>query len=251
MIYIITHKKTDLPELDNYAPLQVGAYFGNDLGYLKDDVGVNISNKNKNYCELTGLYWIWKNINDNYKGLVHYRRYFSKSNYFKRIYSYDELLSFLDEYDIILPKKEIFLQNARDEILISCCTEDIFNCLRNIVKEKYCDYLCSFDDFFNQNKCSLFNMMFTDRKIFDEYSKWLFDILFELEKRIDISDLDDYQKRVYGFLSERLLNVWVLKNNLKVKYIDVVNTETSLHEKLQLTRRRLTNMIRYKGECEK
>ena len=58
-IYIITHKKFNEPKLEDYKPLQVG--FQNDLGYLRDNKGDNISDKNKNYCELTGLYWIWKN----------------------------------------------------------------------------------------------------------------------------------------------------------------------------------------------
>ena len=55
----------------------------------------------------------------------------------------------------------------------------------------------------------------------DCYCEWLFNILFECEKRINILDRDDYQKRVFGFLSERLFNVWVTKNQLKVYYAPV------------------------------
>ena len=58
-------------------------------------------------------------------------------------------------------------------------------------------------------------MIYTSKDIFDSYSKWLFDILFEVEKRVDITNRDTYQKRIFGFLSERLLKVWVQKNNLK------------------------------------
>ena len=115
MIYIATHKAFDVPDIKDYMPLQVGAYNKETLGFLQDNIGENISCKNQNYCELTGLYWIWKNVDDAYKGLVHYRRYFGKSNLscnINDIYSYDEMVSFLKNADIILPYVEHFKQNA-------------------------------------------------------------------------------------------------------------------------------------------
>ena len=66
MIYIAAHKKFNVPQLDNYAVLQVGAQGKENLGYLQDNTGDNISYKNPNFCELTGLYWIWKNCDDEY-----------------------------------------------------------------------------------------------------------------------------------------------------------------------------------------
>ena len=78
----------------------------------------------------------------------------------------------------------------------------------------------------NQKKIYLFNMFVMKKELFDSYASWLFDILFELEKRIDISSYDNYQKRVYGFLSERLFNVWLRKNgNLRVKQVPVIFLE--------------------------
>ena len=67
----------------------------------------------------------------------------------------------------------------------------------------------------------------TKKHLFDEYMQWLFNILFTLEKRIDISNYDSYQKRVYGFLSERLFNVWIEKNKdrLKIKETTVIFLE--------------------------
>ena len=224
MIYIATHKKFNNPQLQNYCPIHVGAARGDDLGYERDDLGENISSKNPNYCELTGLYWIWKNSTDPYKGLVHYRRYFGRKSFLgkKTIYSYDVLVQLLkDGNDIILPKKEFFLQSAKE-------------------------YMDSFENFFNQNKCSLFNMMFCKAEYFDQYCNWLFDILFELEGKIDLVALNNYQKRIFGFLSERLLNVWVSHNHLQVKYMNVINTEMTIKERVILCRRRFTNRIRYK-----
>ena len=74
---VATHKKYWMPEDEVYLPLHVGAEGKADLGYTKDNTGDNISVKNPNYCELTGMYWAWKNLNCEYIGLCHYRRYFA------------------------------------------------------------------------------------------------------------------------------------------------------------------------------
>lgn len=163
----------------------------------------------------------------------------------KNIYSYDELKAMLQSADVVLPYVEYFLQNAKDELLISCCTEKIFAQLECIVKEKYPDYGNAFDEYFQQNSSTLFNMMFCKANLFDDYCRWLFDILFELEKVVDLSELNRYQQRLYGFLSERLLNVWIRKNRCKVKNVRVVNPEMPVGEKINLCRCRFTNRIRY------
>lgn len=250
MIYIATHKKFENPNLENYIPLQVGAEGKVNLGYLTDNTGNNISDKNSNYCELTGLYWIWKNCTDEYKGLVHYRRFFGKNNYSnatKDIYSYQQLVEMTKDADIVLPFVETFKQNAKDELLLKCCTNDIFMKLEKIVKEKYPDYGKAFDEYFSNNRSSLFNMMFCKREIFDQYCNWLFDILFELEAIVDLNDLNDYQKRLYGFLSERLLNVWVDKNCLSIKHVPIINVGMSMVDRATLIRRRIgtKNILEY------
>ena len=77
----------------------------------------------------------------------------------------------------------------------------------------------------NGTKLHLFNMFVMKREDFDRYMKWLFDILFELEKRIDISNYDSYQKRVFGFLSERLWNIWLDQEKLSTYELKVINIE--------------------------
>lgn len=254
MIYIATHKKFKEPHLRNYCILQVGAEGKEDFGYLKDNSGDNISKKNPYFCELTGLYWIWKNCDDTYKGLVHYRRYFGKSNLsndIRKTYTYDELVKFLDDVDILLSYVEVFKQNARDEILLSCCTVEIFNNLRDVIAQKHPDYIKVFDEYFSQNKSVLFNMIFCKREVFDSYCEWLFPILFELEKFVDIERLNDYQQRIYGFLAERLLNIWVYKNKLKVKNLPVINTELSRLELLELILRRKYHKVKFIKEMKR
>ena len=68
-------------------------------------------------------------------------------------------------------------------------------------------------------------MFVMKKEKFDEYCQWLFTILFELEKRIDISNYNQYESRVFGFISERLFNVWLEKQALNTKEIDVVFLE--------------------------
>ena len=240
MIYIATHKKFNVPNLNGYCALQVGAEGKEKYGYLRDNIGNHISGKNANYCELTGLYWIWKNTDDSYKGLVHYRRYFGRNNLSNKISdicSYEYLLNCLKSVDIVLPYVEYFKQNAKEEILLHCCTEEIFDKLRQIIE--------TYDRYFNENKASLFNMLFCKREIFDAYCEWLFSILFVLEKQVDLAKLNTYQQRLYGFLSERLLNVWVIKNKLVVKHLPVIHMELPVFDRIRLVRRRFTNRFRF------
>lgn len=248
MIYIATHKKFNVPNLNGYCALQVGAEGKEKYGYLRDNIGNHISGKNANYCELTGLYWIWKNTDDSYKGLVHYRRYFGRNNLSNKISdicSYEYLLNCLKSVDIVLPYVEYFKQNAKEEILLHCCTEEIFDKLRQIIETKYPDYIETYDRYFNENKASLFNMLFCKREIFDAYCEWLFSILFVLEKQVDLAKLNTYQQRLYGFLSERLLNVWVIKNKLVVKHLPVIHMELPVFNRIRLVRRRFTNRFRF------
>ena len=86
-IYVATHKPTKLlPKDDIYTLLEVGAYNKPEFCALRDNTGDNISEKNSSYCELTGLYWVWKNTNDDISGLCHYRRFFVKRlGYFLKV----------------------------------------------------------------------------------------------------------------------------------------------------------------------
>ena len=174
-IMVVAHRPAFIVENPLLKSIQVGTNSNNKIENMDfyDDDGDNISEKNPNYCELTGLYWIWKNTKDDYKGLVHYRRYFGKSDFsssFEQIYSYDELKGFLQDHDLVTSYVANFKQNAHDEIMIHCCTEEIFGKLRASVAKCSPEYLSDFDKFFNQNKAVLFNMMFFDQSQHDKYA---------------------------------------------------------------------------------
>lgn len=229
-IYIAAHKKFDVPSNEIYIPLQVGSKGKDNLGYTLDCSGDNISLKNPYFCELTGLYWIWKNSDADYVGLVHYRRYFYKSVLcnIKNILEKDKIINILNKNDIILSQRGYtWGSSVRGQYEKKHIKDDLDKC-EKILKDKYPDYSLYFDKVFNGDYYCPFNMIICKKKLFNSYCEWLFDILFELEKEIDLSDRESYNSRVYGFLSERLLNVWVLKNNLKVKELPVFNNEENV-----------------------
>ena len=103
-IYTMTHKKFSVPPDPMYVPLQVGSAVHEPLGYLRDDSGENISAQNCYYAELTGMYWVWKNISDaEYVGVCHYRRYLLNELGF--VYTKKELEQLLQHYDILTSMK--------------------------------------------------------------------------------------------------------------------------------------------------
>ena len=113
-IIVATHKKYQMPTEEIYIPIHVGAEGKEKLEYVPDNTGENISVKNPYYCELTGLFWAWKNLDAEYIGLVHYRRYFtqkpitltkSEQEKFKIVLNQKEVEDILNTTDIILPKK--------------------------------------------------------------------------------------------------------------------------------------------------
>ncbi len=246
-IYIITHKKVELPKGKDYKFLLVGANKGHIFGDCYDDTGDNISEKNKNYCELTGLYWIWKNIFDEYIGLVHYRRFFFESFNKKKILSFEHAKRFLNHYDMILP----FHCNLKSTVKEQYCEKSGFEkdliLVREIIHSRCPEYIEDYDQVMNQNFVYFSNMMITRKKILDDYCQWLFGILGDLEKKVDVSSYNAYQKRIFGFLSERLLTVYVKHNNFKVCELGIANTE----EKLSLVQYCLTGLRRKVNFCIK
>lgn len=234
-ILVATHKKYDMPSESIYLPIHVGREGKQELGYQGDNQGDNISLKNSNYCELTGLYWAWKNLNCEIIGLSHYRRYFTnknklqifmnKENKMDLILNEDEIKAILNKVDIIVPKKRnYYIETIYSHYKNAHHIKDLDE-TRNIIEELCPEYLESFDSVMEGKTLHLYNMFVMKKELFDEYCEWMFSILFELEKRVDISEYDAYQSRIFGFISERLFNVWILKNEISKKNINVVNIE--------------------------
>lgn len=216
-IYVMTHREYKEPEDDLYISLHVGHALavenGKEFGYTGDDSGDNISSKNANYCELTGIYWLWKNVSCDYIGITHYRRYFVDNNYFVDREYIEKMLS---QYDIIIPSCGVgTYHDMYGQYSGNHYEKDLLIC-RKVLEELEPDYLDAFDYYFSCNLLSMGNMMISSKKIFDEYSEWLFRILFEVEKRVDISGYDVRQARIFGYLSERLMRVWLMMQQYSI-----------------------------------
>ena len=263
-ILICAHKEVPLPSHPYFFSIHGGAALSSvDLPYTRDDTGDNISQKNPNYCELTVHYWFWKNCKSDIVGLNHYRRYFDFSfmnslflperqfmeinEFLQQPYEFPEnLVSLLDKFDIILPPKRNWPYKIVTQYSIFHIVNDM-NILREVMQDLFPDYLPDFDTLlYHQNAYSQFNMFITRWEIFDAYSKRLFSILFEVEKRIKLSSYVD-QARVFGYMSERLLNVYVVKNRLQVLHVPVLTAvpKNEIGERISGFRYRLRYLKNY------
>jgi hypothetical protein len=217
-ILIATHKRFEAPDDAVYLPIQVGKADKPDLGYIGDDTGDNISYKNPTFCELTALYWAWKNLNADYIGLVHYRRYLSRRR--NRILTGEEARQLCSRYDIIVPKKRhYYIETIRSQYAHAHYAEQL-EATKAVIQATCPEYLPAFDRVMRQRSAHLFNMFIMKKNLADEYCKWLFDILFQLENKIDVSGLSSFQMRLFGRIAERLFNVWITKNRYKYKTIN-------------------------------
>ena len=219
-IYVCTHKKYNELSDPLYHTLHVGRAISDDLGYSGDNTEDNISEKNQSYCELTGIYFLWKNISCDIIGICHYRRFFMIDGAPVSSKAIESILC-NNNYDIILPTCSTtpFFNNYEHYKNVHVIKD--FDITKEVISEKYPDYIPAFVLMAGTNLASLGNMIITKKEIFDDYCKWLFDILFEVEKRTDLSNYDDFQKRIYGYLSERLLRVYIYMHPFNVFEIPV------------------------------
>lgn len=238
-IMVCCHKKDFCFKGEGFYPIHVGKVLHPelDLGIQGDDTGENISTKNPNYCELTAHYWMWKNgPKSKYVGLNHYRRYFDFYSKLPgwipyrvvpelRIKNSDLMLPDLNEIfadcQIILPRSIVYPHSLANNYRLAHIYED-FDIMENVIKEFWPDYLESFKYIMNRtNRLVHYNMFIAERKIFEDYSEWLFSVLSKIEEKVKISPYPS-QARVFGYMAERLLNVYVHKHSLKVKYLPII-----------------------------
>lgn len=229
-VIVATHKEYDMPKDKMYLPLQVGAEGKQSLGYKKDNTGDNISLKNPNFCELTGLYWAWKNLKEDYIGLSHYRRHFSskvinKKDLINSVLTLEEADEIFNSTDIIVANlRKYYIENLYSHYANTLYVEPL-DITGEIIKEKYPEYLEEFNKLKTRTSAHMFNMFIMKKDKLDEYCTWLFDILFELEKRVDNSKYDSFHARFYGRVSELLLDVWLNTNGYSYKEVKVISME--------------------------
>lgn len=232
-ILVATHKKYQMPKDSIYLPIHAGKELSKEeLPYTGDNTGKHISAKNPNYCELTALYWAWKNLDADFIGLVHYRRHFTVHKPFllyKDKYSYilnkTDAESLLQDTSVVLPKKRNYFIETNYSQFIHSHPKESLSVTKDVLAELFPAYLPAFHQVMKSTKGHRFNMFIMKRNTFDDYCHWLFSILFELEQRLDISGYDAYNKRIFGFISERLLDVYLVANNIPFKETGVIFME--------------------------
>ncbi|HFI0148941.1 TPA: DUF4422 domain-containing protein [Streptococcus suis] len=236
-LIVATHKQATMPKDENlYIPIHVGREGKDDLGYIGDNTGDNISSQNAFYSELSGLYWAWKNLECDYLGLVHYRRYFtSVSKKFDESINIDDVVlgqaeieQLLTEADVIVPKKRKYYIETIYSHYDHTFDGQHLDLTRAILEEGTPEYLPAFDRFMKQRGGYVFNMFIMRKELVDEYCQWLFPILEKLLGQIDTTDMTAFEARFPGRISERLFNVWLQHKGYTVKevpfmYLEKVN----------------------------
>ncbi len=246
-IYISCHKEGYVPENRLLYPIQVGSQLASARfpEMLHDDYGENISHKNPMYCELTCMYWAWKNVTADYYGFFHYRRYFSfnlkeqkEDGYGNVVYntisdkSLEDLCLDPDYMEEVISSYDVVTVTPRS---LTCSVykqyelEPLSHVLKDldtvieIIKEKYPEYEESMTQYLDSSMAYECNMFVMRRDLFHEYCEWLFSILEEHEKKVDFSHYSIEQYRVSGFLGERLWGIFYthLKKTRKLKRLNL------------------------------
>jgi len=215
-IYMVKSAKDKPLENSTYLPewiipIQAGkACTSNKIAEVTDDTGENISAKNPVYCELTGTYWVWKNAESKYLGLCHYRRYFDLD-------AKDMECLVSSDTDVVLPVPTPCMGSVKEHYL-RIHIPDHWETMMQVLEERYPDYYKTAENVFNKEFYYACNMLIAKKEVFDEYCSWLFNILFELEKRCRVV-VEGYNSRYIGFLAERLTSLYFMHNRDKLKIV--------------------------------
>ena len=224
-----------------------------NTGLLGDDTGDNISEKNKYYSELTGIYWVWKNEQADITGTCHCRRFFTNKKepfsyrikrllyyiaglhrkrqgliytnnvklFEKAILTENEILKILDTYDAILPQRREFKYLVKEHYGRYHDLHDL-DLIEEILHQKYPEYLHAFESVMSGNRLYANNMFILRKPDYDRFMAWWFEMLFEFESRINKADYTGYQQRIMGFMAERLLTIWFYHQNIRIKELPVI-----------------------------
>ena len=238
-LFVCCHRPSPVAEHPLLVPIQVGAALAGEHfpGFLHDDAGDNISGKNRSYCELTAQYWAWKNVKTDYYGFFHYRRYLYPDMNAKRPYriageptvslldrlGFDQFADFIPQCDLILPKGEDMRVPVREHYAKAPFHygQDLA-LAEQIVKERCPEMGSAADEYLSGTVCYFGNIFIMKRQVFQDYCGWLFPILEEFDRRTDTSGYSLQERRVDGYLAERLFGVFYTKcRSDNVRYVEL------------------------------
>lgn len=234
-VYVVNHKDAQALENLPYRLLRVGSGGDEQQGAndetAYDSTGDSIAFKNFAYCELTGLYWIWKNTDHDVTGIMHYRRYLAEPGTNQPL-SLPEIERGLKEHDILVPRP-VALSCSVAEHYCFCHPASDYLALSRAMEGQPEPYRLAFSEVMASSTIVPCNIMVARKDALDAYCEWLFSVLGECERGVDLySGRDDYQRRVFGFMAERLLMVWLVANDVDCGFYDVLMLDSAeiLHD---------------------
>ena len=237
-LLVCCHRRIQVPKHPLLVPIQVGAALADSHfpDCLHDDAGDNISAKNRSYCELTAQYWAWKNLDAGYCGFFHYRRYLYPDIRTKLPYrvereaalplldrlGYAEFAQLIQKYDIIVPKGENMYVPVRGHYANAPYhhRKDL-ELTERIVREHQPEMAPALEAYLSGMTCYFGNIHIMRREIFHDYCSWLFPILEEFDRQTDMSHYSAQEKRVDGYLAERLLGVYLTFRRNKLNTLEL------------------------------
>ena len=237
-LFVCCHQPNRVPAHPLLAPIQVGAALADAHfpDFLHDDTGDNISEKNRAYCELTAQYWAWKNIDTDYCGFFHYRRYLYPDVDARRPYRIERepTLSLLDKlgyqgfseliqrYDLIVPKGENMYLPVREHYAGAPFhhRKDL-ELIEEIVRQRHPDMIPALERYFSNTVCYFGNIFIMKRQVFHDYCAWLFPLLEEFDRRADQTGYSPQERRVDGYLAERLLGVYLTAGQDRLRFLEL------------------------------
>ena len=264
-IYVATHKQIPFDLPDYCSIMQVNTAKNAPWpNVLHDADGDNIASKNPYYSELTVLYSLWKNSNADIKGLMHYRRYLGESSALplyhvdifptksiaKNCISRKSIFSALSNHDLIVPIPEgPFPRNVFEDLLRFCYLKDICHMI-DVIEDAYPEDAEALHTVLEASHVSYCNMFIARKAVFDDYCAWLFGILEKVEARCDLTGYDAQHARLYGYLSEVLMDVYILRHKCRCDYrqiimpVDDTNASLRLRSELKRARNRFHDAFR-------
>lgn len=223
-VVVAAHRPYRMPDDPLYLPVQVGAAGKPSIeGFQRDDEGDNISAQNVRYCELTGLYWAWKNLDVDYLGFCQYRRHFSYrkkgADDWGNMLTLDEARELCSKNMIVLPRKRnYYIQTLKQHFEAYSFAEpgDVGR-FREAVNSVDPSYLGAFDAVMARRSGHMCSMFLMEKGLADEYCSWLFEVLRSLDAAIGPG-----RNRMLGYFGEHGLDIWIERNGLPCREIDAI-----------------------------
>ena len=237
-LFVCCHRPEKVPEYPLLVPVQVGTALSEErfLCFLHDDDGENISEKNRSYCELTAQYWAWKNVDADYYGFFHYRRYLYPNTKSKLPYriegvpgqlildklGFKKYAELIEKYDLIAPIGENMHIPVREHYANAPHHhgKDL-ELIERIIRECHPQMVSAMEKYLSGTICYFGNIYIMKRQVFQDYCAWLFPILEDFDRRADKSGYSAQELRVNGYLAERLFGVWYEYHRTKLRTIEL------------------------------